>query len=234
MNIHTNSPIGGEAPFASYFWTGYTYPKSRIWSLSVVFNPYMKILIITMLLTIISFIVEFQRNSPINSVGGGTNYIGVFISRYIHYAMLLYFATFLLFFKEKGKDAVIYILFAVLLSFSWILFDCCIASYHELLFYGANHHEYTTSFHPCLYIIFNKYQWIPLTISGGMMFFTVFYLLWKNTSISLILRLVTGVIFFCLYVYNLATTRYYNNKLKYPLDMEHRLYKYFTISSQPR
>jgi hypothetical protein len=195
--------------------------------------PYLKILGITLLLTITSFIVEFQRNPSINSVGE-TKYTGVFVSRYIHYTMLFYFAVFLLFFKERGRDAIIYISFAILLSFSWILFDCCIASYHELLFYGANHHDYITSFHPCLYVIFDTYQWIPLTISGGMMFFTVFYLLWRNTTISLTLRLLAGGVFLCLYVYNLATTRVYDSKLKYPLEEEHRLYKYFTVAQTRR
>ena len=166
---------------------------------------------------------SFHRQ-PLN-----TNYIGIFIFRFIHYLMLFYFAVFLLFFKEKGQDAYIYILSALILSFSWFLFDCCIVSYHELLFYGVNHNDYITSFHPCLYVVFNTYQWIPLMISGVIMFFTVFYLLWKNTAISLTLRVFIGGVFFFLFIYNLVTTRYYDSKLKYPLDSEHRLYKYFTL-----
>lgn len=213
-------------------------------------NPYLKIIGIILFLTILSFVFEFQRNITImeksNEPGepgepgelitsfktqpSNINYFGVFVFRFIHYLLLFYFAVFLLFFKEKGQDAYIYILSALILSFSWLLFDCCIVSYHELLFYGVNHNNYITSFHPCLYVVFDTYQWIPLMISGIIMFFTVFYLLWKNTLFSLNLRIIIGSVFFFLFIYNLFTTRYYESKLKYPLDIEHRLYKYFTLS----
>ena len=219
-----------------------------------IINPYLKIVGIILFLTTLSFIFEFQRNitigekskepgkptkptNPTNPTSfhphhhqpSNTNYPGIFIFRFIHYLLLFYFAVFLSFFKEKGQDAYIYISSALILSFSWFFFDCCIVSYHELLFYGVNHNDYITSFHPCLYVIFDTYQWIPLMISGVIMFFTVFYLLWKNTAISLSLRVIIGAVFFFLFIYNLFTTRYYDSKLKYPLDSEHRLYKYFTL-----
>jgi hypothetical protein len=205
---------------------------------TTIINPYLKIIGIILFLTTLSFIFEFQRNITIGEKTKGesgelvTNYPGIFVFRFIHYLLLFYFAVFLLFFKEKGQDAYIYILSALILSFSWFFFDCCIVSYHELLFYGVNHNDYITSFHPCLYVIFDTYQWVPLMISGVIMFFTVFYLLWKNTAISLSLRVIIGTVFFSLFIYNLFTTRYYDSKLKYPLDSEHRLYKYFTLPTK--
>lgn len=191
-------------------------------------HPYIILLLITVIFTILSFFFEFQRKntnrlSKIEYLSTNKT-AGLFITRYLHYLFLLYFALFLLIFKERGRDAIIYIIFAIVLSYSWIFFDCCILSYHELLFYGVDHHKYQTNFHPCLYAVFEDYQAIPLYFSGIIMFFTVFYLLLRNTVIPAPYRIIAGSIFLWLFTYNIITTRYYDTKLRYPTDKNHRLY----------
>jgi len=195
-------------------------------------NSYVILLLITLVLTISSFFFEIQRKKTnrLSKVEKLTikNMVGLFVTRYLHYLFLLYFALFLLIFKEKGLDAVIYIILAILLSYSWIFFDCCILSYHELRFYGVEYNKYQTNFHPCLYAVFENYQAVPLYLSGGIMFFTFFYLLLKNWFIPTNYRVVAGGVFFGLFIYNIITTRYYNTKLRYPTNKNHILYKYFT------
>lgn len=202
-------------------------------------NPYIQLFIITLLLTIISYLFEINSLSKnnlinikldINKVLKRENSIFyLFVARYLHYLMLVYFAFYLLIFKEKGIDAIVYIILAIVLSYSWIIFDCCIISYYELLFYEENHKDYLTNFHPCLFVVFGHYQAIPLYITGILMFFTFFYLLTKLKNIQLLYRILMGCIFLSLFTYNVITTRYYDTKLQYPIDENHRLYKYFSF-----
>jgi len=195
-------------------------------------HPYIILLIITVVFTILSFFFEIQRKKTnrLNKMEKLTmvKRMGLFVTRYLHYLFLLYFALFLLIFKEKGRDAVIYIILAIVLSYSWIFFDCCILSYHELRFYGVDYNEYQTNFHPCLYAVFENYQAVPLYLSGGIMFFTFFYLLLQNQTIPASYRVIMGGIFMGLFIYNIITTRYYDTKLRYPTDKEHILYRYFS------
>ena len=147
----------------------------------------------------------------------------IFLLRYLHYLMLIYFAFYLLFFKETGLDAVLYLIFAIVLCSSWPLFDCCILSYYELRLSGYNHHDYSTSYHPSLVAIFGDYHSIFLTMFGVLMFFTFFYLLYFIKKIKKIYKVFIGSIFFALYAYNVITTRIYENKLYYPTDKNHIL-----------
>jgi hypothetical protein len=201
-------------------------------------NPYIVLLLITAVLTILSFFFEIhkKRRHKLNNIGKlpPSSKIGLFITRYLHYLFLLYFAIFILIFKERGTNAIIYVILAIILSYSWVFFDCCILSYHELLFYGVDHHKYQTNFHPCLYAVFKDNQAIPLYLSGGMMFFTVLYLLVRNKTVPAPYRIIAGGVFLGLFINNIITTRYYDTKLWYPKDKAHKLYRYFTDSSMPR
>jgi len=181
---------------------------------------YIYLFIITFILTIFSFYFRFLFYLPQPKLlpavpNKSKNWIGMFLARYFHYLLLIYFSLFLIFYKEKESDAIIYIVLAILLCYSWVYFECCILSYYELIFYGVNHRKYLTTFHPCLYELFGNYQSIPLYLSGIIMFFTVFYLLIKNKSLPLEYRIFAGSIFFFLFMYNLLSTRYYDNKLYY-------------------
>jgi len=201
-------------------------------------NPYIVLLLITAVLSILSFFFEFQRKNThmLTKVEELTitNIVGLFIARYLHYLFLLYFTLFLLIFKERGVDAIIYIILAIVLSYSWVFFECCILSYYELRFYGVNHHDYQTNFHPCLYAVFENYQAVPLYLSGGIMFFTFYYLLLRNGIIPSHYKVVAGGVFFGLFINNIITTRYYDTKLRYPINKQNWLYKYFTFYTLER
>jgi hypothetical protein len=191
-------------------------------------NPYIKIILITLIFTIFSYLIEIYNKTSINHLNRCNN-IGLFVFRYIHYLFLFYFSCFLLFFNYKKIDAIIFLVTSILMTYSWIFFECCIVSYYELKCYNVNHHDYLTTFHPCLFVIFKEYQSYPLIISGVLMFLTYFYILFKNKIIPYIYKLFFGIIFLYLFIDNIKKTRYYNTTLKYPRNKNHKLYKYFTF-----
>lgn len=191
-------------------------------------KPYFKLLTITLIFTFFSYLCEFSNNTSINNLKNANN-AGLFAFRYLHYLYLFYFSIFLLLFSYKGIDAVIFLIASILMMFSWVCLQCCIISYYELKFYKVNYRDYLTNFHPCLYAIFKDYQWLPLMLSGVLMFITFFYILIKNRIIPYIYKLIAGVVFLYLFIDNIIKTRYYDTNLKYPKNRDHILYKYLTF-----
>lgn len=191
-------------------------------------NPYLKLLIITFIFTGISYIFELYYDTSLNKLEY-TNNIGLFAFRYIHYLFLFYFSCFLLLFSYKGIDAMIFLISSIIMTASWVFLDCCIVSYYELKMYNENHADYLTSFHPCLFVVFNEYQGIPLMLTGLFMFITFYFILMKTRIIPLAYKVAAGVIFAYLFIDNIIKTRVYDTKLRYPTDENHILYKYFTF-----
>ena len=103
-------------------------------------NSYLKLLIITLIVTGISYIIEIFHPG-INDLNK-SNLIGLFFCRYIHFLCFIYFISFLILFHYKSNDAIVYLILACVLSSTWKLFDCCILSYYELKMYNVNHHDY--------------------------------------------------------------------------------------------
>lgn len=188
-------------------------------------SPYIKVLLITLIFTCFSYVIEIHNKTSINNLNKCNN-LGLFVFRYIHYLFLFYFSFFLLFFSYKNIDAIIFIICGILMLYSWVFFECCVISYYELKFYNVNYHDYLTTFHPCLFVLFKDYQSYPLSISGILMFLTFFYILFKNKIIKLQYKLISGSIFLYLFIDNIIKTRYYNTTLYYPKDKNHNLYKY--------
>jgi hypothetical protein len=177
--------------------------------------------------TVFSFVYEYYYPS-IRELEN-THFLGLFFFRYIHYMYLIYFTIFLLFFKVGSIDAVVFLVLSVIMTASWMVFDCCIASYYELKMYYLNHRDFETRFHPCLFALFGEYQWIPLTITGFCMVVTFYYILLKTRRMPFVYKVPLGVIFAYLFAANLVKTRYYDTALYYPKSSDHVLYRWFTF-----
>lgn len=188
-------------------------------------KSYLNLIKITLLVTCISYVVEFFY--PCINTLPSMNKIGFFMSRFTHFLYFIYFISFLYLFNYKSNDAIVYITLAIIMMSSWKILDCCILSYYELKMYNVSHYDFLTTFHPCLYSIFRKYQEHAITAMGIIMTFTYYYVLIKNKRIPLIYKLFLGLIFSYFFIDNLVQTRYYKKSLKYPEDKSHVLYKYF-------
>ena len=172
-------------------------------------NSYIKIIIITFILTIFSFLIELNYKC-INNLEK-SKIFNLFILRYIHYILLIFFSTFLLFFNYKSIDGIIYLIIAIIMSLTWYFFECCIISYNELKMYNVDFKNYDTTFHPCMYVLFRKYQHIPLIISGIIMALTYYYILYYNENIIYINKIIFFILFSYLFIDSFIKSRY-NNK----------------------
>ena len=191
-------------------------------------NPYKNVLFIMLLFTCFSYIVEINNKTSINNLNKSNN-IGLFTFRYIHYLLLFYFSCFLIFFNCENVDGIIFVIISIIMVFTWSFIECCIISYYELKFYNVNHHDYLTTFHPCLYVLFKDFQSYPLMASGIMMFLTFLYILFKNKILSLQSKLISGGVFLYLFFDNILKSRLYETKQNYPIDKNHILYRYFSF-----
>ena len=187
-------------------------------------NSYLKLLNVTLLVTILSYIVEIFY--PCVNDLKKSNVLGLFIFRYIHFLFFIYFISFLVMFNYKSEDAMVYLILSIVLSSTWKIFDCCVISYYELKMYYANHHQYPTNFHPCLFIFFRKYQEIALTIMGLMMAFTFYFTIFYNNIIPMLYKLLLTGVFSYLFIDNIVQTRYYNKSMQYPKTKDHLLYRF--------
>jgi hypothetical protein len=187
-------------------------------------NPYALLLIITFIITCISYIIEIVY--PIINEEYKTNILPMFILRYIHLLAFIYFISFLALFNYKTADAIIYITLAVLLSSSWKILECCIISYYELKHYNVDHTDYLTNYHPCIFVFFRDYQEIAISIMGIIMSITFYYILINNTIIPFSYKLLLGTIFTYLFIDNIIQTRIYNKNLQYPTSSDSFINKY--------
>ena len=65
-------------------------------------SPYIKVLLITLIFTCFSYVIEIHNKTSINNLNKCNN-LGLFVFRYIHYLFLFYFSFFLLFFSSLPK-----------------------------------------------------------------------------------------------------------------------------------
>jgi hypothetical protein len=177
-------------------------------------NPYLNLAIIVLFVTIFSFIIEFFCPS-INNLRKA-NLIGLFLMRFIHFYVFLYFLLFLFLFDYKSNNGIIYLILAISLSFLWKILDCCIISYYEIKMYGLDHRRYLTTFHPCMYIYFRNYQEVALTIMGIVMLFTFYFITVKTKLISMPYKVFFALIFGYLFLDSAILSRFIKKNLDYP------------------
>lgn len=184
------------------------------------FNPYIKLIIITLFFTIFSLIIEYF--SPIKKLDlKKCNLLGTFFIRFSHYIFFIYFTIFLLIFNYNSNDGLIYLIIATIISSKWKILDCCLLSYYELKMYNIDHNNFLTTFHPCLFIYFREYQEFFLIIIGLIMAFTFYFILFKNNIIQLIYKVIIGIIFTYLFLDNFIQSRFYKKNLTYPKSEKH-------------
>ena len=183
-------------------------------------NPYVKLIIIALFFTILSFIIEYFL--PIKKLDfKKCNLLGLFFFRFLHYNVFLYFTFFLLIFNYNSIDGFIYLIIATIVSLQWKILSCCIIAYYELKMYNIDHHNFLTTFHPCLFIYFRKYQEIFLIIMGLIMSFIFYFILFKNKIIPLIYKVIFGIIFTYLFLDATIQSRFYKTNLEYPKSEKH-------------
>lgn len=183
-------------------------------------SPYILIAYITIFFVLISFFIEW--NSPTYKLNiKRCNLLGLSACRFVHYYLSLYFVLFFVLFRADSVDSYLYLFAAFGLTYSWMFFECCMISYYELCCYGVNHHDFNTTFHPCLYVFFRDAGSIPLSICGLVIFFTFYWILAKNRNIRLEYKIALGAMFAYLFSRNLTTR---DSSTKYPVDKNHVMY----------
>ena len=85
-------------------------------------SPYIKVLLLTLIFTCFSYVIEIYNKTSINNLNECNN-LGLFVFRYIHYFFLFYFSCFLLFFSYKNIDAIIFIICSILMNYSWVFLN---------------------------------------------------------------------------------------------------------------
>jgi hypothetical protein len=95
--------------------------------------------------------------------------------------------------------------------------------------YNVDYRDYTTTFHPCIYVFVRDFQPLFTFFSGFIMTFTIYLILLKNKIIPLQYKLFLGIIFSYILINSIIHRIYYKIRLNYPKDKNAILYKYLTI-----
>ena len=160
-------------------------------------NKYILLLLLSLIVTILSFIVEYFYPF-IKATLSFNDYIKIFLCRYLHFILILYFVLFLLFFKYTGIDTYIYLTVIILLCISWYILECCYLSYYELKFYKLDHSHYDTTFHPTIYSFFRDNSDYIMILIGIIITLNIIYIFIYNNDISMIVKFIYGVIYILL------------------------------------
>ena len=160
-------------------------------------NSYILLFMLTLIITITSFLFEF--NKPfIKQNPKNPNYTMIFILRYIHLILFIYFAFYLLFFKYYGIDVYIYLSLVLLMFLSWYYIGCCILTYYELKMYGINFTKHYTTFHPTMYSLFRNKCDNVMTFLGICITLSVLYILFLNKYINTYIKLIYLILYIVL------------------------------------
>ena len=139
-------------------------------------ESYIQIAGITLLVTLISYIIEHV--SPVVNLD---NYdILNIIPRFLHYYYYIFLCIFLLLFKGNRTDVYIYLAAVTFMIVSWYICECCVLSYYELKTYNVDISKYDTTFHPTMKLLCRNHSDLAMQIIGVCMTFTVGYILYYN------------------------------------------------------
>jgi len=161
-------------------------------------NGYVKIAVVALCMIIIS--INNEVNKPyISATPSVSEYIHIYIIRYIHYLVYLISSFYLLFFNGIGTTYDIYFYLIVVFSIvlGWYIFDSCWLSYSELLFYNINLEKVETTFHPTFRSIFKNYDDYLMVLSGILYVVNVSILLYYLKPAKIIYK----IIYFALFLY---------------------------------
>ena len=157
-------------------------------------NNYIVILIISIILTFISFIIEY--NYAIMYETYIENLPNVTLIRIIHYYITIYFVFYIIFFPLSGINGLIYLIANLIYNFEWIFLKCCILSYYELhQYYNIDFSQISVYFHPHFTLYFRDYTSIFARIFGLIILITVGIVLIFNKLISQELKLLYLLVF---------------------------------------
>jgi hypothetical protein len=167
-------------------------------------NGYTKILLASVVLLIISIINEnnIHMDRIIWSNPTLCEFFCIYFIRSFHYFIFLYSSFYLFFFHGIGQplDVYIYLLAGLCILLGWYAFECCWASYIELLYYRVDVEKIDTKFHPTFYSVFEKYTSNIMKFAGILYLFTVSYVLYSTKSIHMIYKILYYIIFLWLFL----------------------------------
>lgn len=191
-------------------------------------KKYYIILLISILITVISFIIEYNypfidnyniineeyinieniRHESIIQKERNCNYINIFLLRFIHLLIFIYSSFyFLLFDFNDNKDGNLFLIISFIIVLHWQYFGYCILSYNELKNYNINIKNYTTTFHPTIFSLFEKYAGTITKILGIMMILNLITVLIVNSNIELKYKIIYTITYFYLFYKSMLSSR---------------------------
>jgi len=171
-------------------------------------NSYLKIFIVAFILLGFSMINENRNIEYLNTYPNQYNYINIFIIRYVHYLIFLFINFYLFFFNGIGNtfDVYLFLFLILIIVFGWYIFDCCLISYLELLFYNPEiMKNICTTFHSCFHSIFIDDTII--TICGILMLINVTYVLFYFDKLNIKYRILYFIVFLSLFIHSIIEGR---------------------------
>jgi hypothetical protein len=196
-------------------------------------NNYVKVLVISLLLLIISINNEKQVQIYLNSTPKIENYIYIYTLRYIHISILVYSSLYLFLFNGIGTefDIRIYLMMILATTIAWYIFDACWISYFELLFYNVDLKNVSTIFHSSFYPIANKYASSIVMLLTIIIFITIPIVLFYSKKIKKIYKIIYYVIFLYLSIDSFLKSRfdtlYYDSTKNKQLAIFDKIYSGF-------
>ena len=194
-------------------------------------NSYLKIFIVAFILLGFSMINENRNIEYLNTYPNQYNYINIFIIRYVHYLIFLFVTFYLFFFNGIGNtfDIYLFLFLMLIIVFGWYIFDCCLISYLELLFYNPEiMKNICTTFNSCFHSIFIDDTII--TISGILMLINVTYVLFYFNKLNIKYRIFYYIIFLFLFITSIIESRlnkkYYDPENNFILNEIKKIYDY--------
>ena len=128
---------------------------------------------------IIEYIYPFIGGEP------SQNLPKTILYRVLHYYIFIYCAAFFWLFEPYGFDAYLYLVFNLIMNAHWCICQCCILSYYELLNYRCDFREYSTKFHPYLFVFFRDWSETVINVVGVLILITILYIFLWNYDIPI-------------------------------------------------
>jgi hypothetical protein len=193
-------------------------------------NGYSKILLVSIILIIISIIKETNYPFINNNNLTISEYLHIYLIRYIHYVIYIMSCFYLLFFNGIGTnvDAYFYLTLIFITVLGWYLFESCCLSYFELLFYNIDLEKTDISYHPIFISLFNNYDSLILEISSYLYVANVIIILYYLKSVKIIYKIIYFILFLFLFIESLFISNviFYSPTNKYLLFFKNIYNKY--------
>ena len=176
-------------------------------------DGYNRIFILSIVLLFFSMYQEY--NNPITeTIPCMKDFFYIYCMRWIHYCVYLFTSFYLFLFNGIGResDRFFYLLFIYLIITGWYLFDYCIYTYSELLFYDMDLTKTKTTFHPAFYYLYGEYAEKIMVVSGILYLITVSVLLYALYSVPFSVKMIMYLLFLYLFFASIQKSR---NKVKY-------------------